>query len=170
MNGNERANEACATVVGRAVGWAEAHVTLEAALEGLPERLRGVRPPGLPHSPWELLEHVRIAQADLLAYATDPAYRAPTWPDEYWPEQPEPPARASWDESIAAYARDRDALSELATAALADATARIPWAEHDDHTTLRAVLLSLDHTAYHVGQVVLVRRALGAWPPPEAAG
>jgi uncharacterized damage-inducible protein DinB len=148
------------TIVAAALDAREAHVTLERAADLAPA-LRGRRPAGLPYSAWELLAHVRFAQADLLAYLEDPRYTAPEWPADYWPEAAEPPSEAAWDETVAAVERGRARLQELVLD-LRDPAATIPWG--GDRTYLRTILLALDHEAYHVGQVVLVRRLLGAWP------
>jgi hypothetical protein len=141
--------------------WQQAHVGFEAAAAGLAPPLRGRRPQGLPHSPWELVEHVRIAQADLLAFMTDSAYMAPAWPDDYWPAEPAPPSHEAWEASLATFRRDRRSLQELA--GNVDLLSPIPWSE--GKTYLRTLLVAADHAAYHAGQLVLVRRALGAWPP-----
>lgn len=119
------------------------------------------RPGGLPYSAWELLEHIRVAQADLIAYMEDPTYAAPAWPTDYWPEAAEPPTETAWDEALAAVERGRARLQALVLE-LRDPTATIPWG--GDHTYLRSILVALDHEAYHVGQLVLLRRLLEAWP------
>ncbi len=149
------------TIVAAALEAREAHVPLDRAVAGLAPELRGRRPQGLPHSAWELLEHIRIAQADLIAYVEDPTYAAPVWPDGYWPPAPEPPTDAAWDDAVEALQRGRARLQELVIE-LPEPAATIPWG--GDHTYLRSMLLALDHEAYHLGQLVLVRRAMGAWP------
>ena len=148
-------------IVAAALEAREAHVPFDIAVSGLAPALRGRRPAGLPHSVWELVEHVRIAQADLIAYLEDPAYAAPAWPGDYWPPSPEPPSDAAWDEAVAAVRAGRERLQALLLE-LPDPTAPIPWG--GSHTYLRTVMVALDHEAYHVGQVVLLRRLLGAWP------
>jgi hypothetical protein len=144
-----------------ALAWREAHATLDDAVAGLAPDLRGERPAGFPHSPWELLEHLRLAQHDILEFCRNPAYRAPSWPDDYWPAKATPPRADAWDESIRAYQRDRDGLKALVRDPAITLEALIPHG--DGQTYLREILLALDHAAYHVGQLVAVRRALDAW-------
>ena len=146
----------------RSLGWGDAHVSFEQAVRDLPERLRGTRPASLPHSPWELVEHIRITQRDILDFAVAEEYRELEWPSGYWPPSPEPPGGEAWERSVASVREDREALQRLAGDASLDLAA---VARHGtDQTILREILLVLDHTAYHVGQIVLVRRLLGAWP------
>lgn len=146
----------------RLLGWRDAHVDFDAAVEGLDPALRGERPPGLPHSPWELLEHLRITQADILEFCRDRNYRDKRWPEDYWPASQSPPDTGAWDRSADEFRADREALQSLATDPDVDLFAEIPWGQ--GQTYLRELLLVADHNAYHVGQFVLVRRALGAWP------
>ena len=146
----------------RLLDWHDAHASFDAAVDGLAPAQRGVRPAGSPHSPWELVEHVRRAQHDILDFCRDPDYRELEWPADYWPESVAPPTPEAWDESVAAVRRDRDALRELAADPAVDLFAAIPHGT--GQTVLRELLLAADHTAYHVGQLVLTRRLLGAWP------
>ena len=146
----------------RALDWEEAHVGLDKALAGIPPDKRGARPAGFEHSAWQLLEHIRIAQDDILAFSVDADYEhALNWPDDYWPRKAAPPDDQAWTDSIASYNRSREALKQLVQK-VPDLTARIP-AGKSTHTYLRAILLVADHTAYHVGQIVALRRALGVW-------
>ena len=145
----------------RLLGWRDAHADFEAAVEGVPAGLRGVRPAGMPHSPWELLEHLRLTQADILEFCRNLSYREREWPREYWPDSPTPPDDSAWDRAADEFRADREALQSLALDPDVDLYARIPWGT--GQTYLRELLLAADHTAYHVGQLVLVRRALGAW-------
>lgn len=145
----------------RVLEWKDAHATFDAAVADVPPALRGRRPHGLPYSPWELLEHLRLAQADILEFCVDPAYREKEWPADYWPPSPAPPSDAAWDESVAAFRRDREALRRLAADPAVDLFAKIPHGE--GQTYLRELLLVADHNAYHVGQLVAVRRLLGDW-------
>ncbi len=146
----------------RLLDWREAHVEFDAAVDGIGPQHRGVVPDGLPHSAWQLVEHVRIAQNDILDFCANAAYREKKWPDDYWPAHPAPPSEAAWDQSIASYVRDRDALKQLVGDSKIDLAAKVGHGA--GQTYLREVLLVADHTAYHVGQIVLVRRLLGIWP------
>jgi hypothetical protein len=148
----------------RLLSWQDAHVSYDAAVTGLPEPLRGVRPAGLPYSPWELVEHLRLAQEDILDFCRNPEYRERSFPAEYWPASVQPPSAAAWDRSVAAHVNDREALVRLAADPGLDLCAGIPHGS--GQTYLRELLLVADHGAYHVGQLVLVRRLLGCWPPP----
>jgi uncharacterized damage-inducible protein DinB len=145
----------------RLLDWEEAHVGLDAAIEDLPAAQRGIQPAGLPYSCWQLLEHIRIGQADILEFCRDPAYRKRQWPAEYWPKSPSPPDPAAWDASAAAFRRDREALKALANDPSVDLMAAVPHGT--GQTYLRELLLAADHTAYHVGQLIVVRRLLGRW-------
>jgi uncharacterized damage-inducible protein DinB len=146
----------------RLLDWAEAHVGFDDAVKDMPAAKRGVRPTGFQYSVWELLEHMRIAQADILDFAGNPNYvHSLKWPDEYWPKQPAPPSAAAWDESIASFTREREKVKALVREAK-DLYALVPTGK-GHQTYLRAVLLLADHNAYHLGQIVAVRRALGAW-------
>ena len=151
-------------IVASSIDWRQAHATFDDAVAGLSAELRGRRPENYPHSAWELVEHIRLAQADLVAFMEDPAYVAPKWPDAYWPPEPVPPSATAWDESIAAVQRDRESLKAIATRATLDLTATIPGSK--GQTYLRTVLVAVDHTSYHVGQLIAVRLMLGAWPAP----
>jgi uncharacterized damage-inducible protein DinB len=143
------------------LAWEEAHVGFDRAVKGIAPRYRGVVPDGLTHSPWQLLEHLRIAQADILEFCRSSRYKTKKWPDDYWAPSAKPPSAAAWTRSIAAFRRDRAALQRLARNPRIDLFARIPHGT--GQTCLRELLLIADHTAYHVGQLVLVRRALGDW-------
>ena len=144
----------------RALDWGDSHATFDAAVESVPARVRGVKPEGLPYSLWQLVEHLRIAQHDILDFCRNPQYQELNWPDDYWPKSPAPPSDGAWDESIARYRADRDALKALAMEA--DLFATIPHGS--GQTYLREILLAADHGAYHTGEIVLVRRLLGVWP------
>jgi hypothetical protein len=139
-----------------------AHARFEEAIAGIPAKLRGQKPAGLPHTPWMILEHLRIAQWDILEFSRNPKHKSPDWPKDYWPPREAPPSTAAWNARIKQFHRDLKAMQELVANAKTDLYARIPWA--DGQTILREALLVADHNAYHVAQLVDVRRALGAWP------
>jgi len=141
--------------------WREAHADFDAAVEGLPLELRGRTPGGLPYSPWQLLEHLRITQHDILEFSRDPEYREINWPDDYWPDSPAPPDAGAWDRSVAAFRADREALQALARDESVELFAKIPHGS--GQTYIRELLLAADHAAYHIGEMVAVRRMLGAW-------
>jgi uncharacterized damage-inducible protein DinB len=144
----------------RLLDWEDAHAGFDAAVAGIPPEARGQRPAGLPHSPYELVEHMRLTQRDILDFCTSADYRELEWPREYWPAERATPSPEEWERSVAGYRADRDALKRLA----ADADLFAPVPNGSGQTYLRELLLVADHTAYHVGQLVLVRRALGVWP------
>jgi hypothetical protein len=147
--------------VARLLDWEEAHVGFDKAIDGIPVGPRGSRAPGFEHSPWQLVEHMRLAQDDILDFCLNPQYEhTMKWPDDYWPA-PAPASEAAWDDSIAAFKRGRERLQALARD-VEDLTAKVPTGK-DKQTYLRAILLMADHTAYHVGQLVAARRALGIW-------
>ncbi len=148
-------------IVADSLDWKEAHAGFDRAVEGIPAELRGKRAPGFPHSVWELVEHIRLTQHDLLEFMTSDAYEEPHWPDDYWPATAAPVSDDAWNESLAAIRSDRAALAALTIAPGRDLTARIPHGS--GQTYLRTVLVAVDHAAYHVGQIVFVRRLLGAW-------
>jgi hypothetical protein len=139
----------------------EAHADFDAAVKDMPVALRGKRPKGAAHSPWEMLEHLRIAQWDILEFARNPKHKSPDFPSGYWPASPEPPDEKAWDKSAAKFLADREALCELASDASTDLFAKIPHG--DGQTILRQALLAADHNSYHVGELILLRRILGAW-------
>jgi hypothetical protein len=138
-----------------------AHADFEAAIKDLPADLRGKRPKGAEHSPWELLEHLRIAQEDILDFSRNPKYKSLDWPGGYWPSSPNPPDEKAWDKSVRAFRKDLKTFCDLISDPATDLYAKIPHG--DGQTILREAVLIADHNAYHVGQLVLVRRLLGAW-------
>jgi uncharacterized damage-inducible protein DinB len=146
----------------RVLDWEEAHVGFDKAVDGIPADKRGARAEGFEHSPWQLLEHLRIAQEDILDFCVNANYEhRMKWPDDYWPKNPAPPNAKAWTDSIASYIRSREDLKRLA-GEVEDLTANVPTGKATQ-TYLRAILLAADHAAYHVGQLVAVRRALGVW-------
>ena len=138
-----------------------AHIGFKEAIAGLPEPLRGQKPAGSPHTPWRLLEHMRIAQWDILEFSRKPDHVSPKFPDGYWPEHDAPLDADAWDASVAAFQRNADEFQELVADANQDLFAPFPWG--DGQSLLREALLVADHNAYHLGQLIEVGRALGAW-------
>jgi hypothetical protein len=139
-----------------------AHLDFEAAIADLPPNLRGAKLAGLPHTPWRLLEHMRIAQWDILEFSRNPRHASPPFPEGYWPAGDGPPTADAWDRSVAAFRADLLAMQDLVADPSTDLFARIPHGE--GQTILREALLIADHNSYHLGQLVAVRRLLGAWP------
>jgi hypothetical protein len=139
-----------------------AHARFEEVVAGIPANLRGKRAPGLPHSPWMLLEHLRLAQRDILEFSRNKKHVSPDWPAGYWPRAEAPPTTAAWNTSIRRFRNDLKAMQNLVASPKTDLHARIPWGE--GQTILREALLVADHNAYHLAQLVDVRRLLGAWP------
>jgi hypothetical protein len=138
-----------------------AHAKFEDVLKGLPAGLRGKKPSRFPHSAWMLLEHMRLAQWDILEFSRNPQHVSPEFPDGYWPKTPAPPSAASWNKSIQQFRSDLKAMRELVSDPATDLYAPLPWG--DGQTVLREALLVADHNAYHLGQLVDLRRLLGAW-------
>lgn len=138
-----------------------AHATFEQAVKGLPVELQGKVPKGAEHSPWQLLEHLRIAQLDILEFSRDAKHESPKWPEGYWPKEKAPADDKAWDKSVRAFKKDLKEMCALVEDPKTDLFAKIPHG--DGQTILREALLTADHNAYHVGQLVLVRKMLGAW-------
>ena len=145
----------------RLLDWEDAHIGFDVAVLGVPKSVRGKIPSGSAHSLWQLLEHLRICQLDILDFCRNPKY-VEMAPQDYWPPSAAPPSVRAWDESVAAFRRDRDELKKLAADRSLDLFARIPHGT--GQTYLRELILVADHNAYHVGQLVALRRRLGAWP------
>ena len=138
-----------------------AHVNFDDAVKNLPPEVRGKRPKGAEHSPWELLEHMRIALWDILEFTRNPKHVSPEFPAGYWPANPAPPDAKAWDKSVNAFRSDLKALADLVADERTDLLS--PLAHGDGQTVLREALVAADHNAYHLGELVLVRRLLGAW-------
>jgi hypothetical protein len=138
-----------------------AHVTFTKAVGGLAAALRGQKPTGLPHTPWRVVEHMRIAQWDILRFSVDPKHESPEWPAGYWPAGDAPPSAVAWDRAIDAFQADLRAMIDLVSDPATDLYRRLPHGQ--GQTVLREALLVADHNAYHLGQLVAVRRLLGAW-------
>ena len=149
-------------LVAQLLDWNEAHATFDEAVADLAPDLRGQVPGRLPYSPWQLLEHLRRTQHDILDFCVNPSYSALNWPEDYWPRDPVPPSDRAWQQSVAKFHADRHALQRLARDPAVELTAEIPHG--DGQTYLHELLLAADHAAYHVGELIVVRRLLGAWP------
>ena len=139
----------------------QAHATLDEAIDGIPFEQAGTRPEGSPHSPWELLVHLRIAQEDILKFSQSADHKSPPWPRGYWPSQTGPANQAEWDGCVRALHEDLAAFEAMIEDPEQDLFRPFPWGE--GQTLLREALLIADHNAYHGGQLVLVRRLLRAW-------
>jgi hypothetical protein len=138
-----------------------AHLDFDSAVADLPAELRGAKPAGSPHTPWRLVEHMRIAQWDILEFSRNPRHVSPPFPEGYWPEGDAPRDEAQWNQAMVAFRADLEAMVALVEDPTTDLFARIPHGE--GQTILREALLVADHNAYHLGQLVMVRRLLGAW-------
>jgi hypothetical protein len=143
------------------LGGGGAHAKFDDAIDEFPPKLRAVKPAGLPHSPWMLLEHLRIAQWDILEFSRNSKHVSPKWPEGYWPKKEGPPDEHAWRESVEQFQADLQAMRDLVSDKNTDLFARIPWG--DGQTILREALLVADHNAYHIAQLIDVRRLLGAW-------
>jgi hypothetical protein len=138
-----------------------AHASFDKVVAGFPAKLRGEVPKGLPHSAWMLLEHLRLAQWDILDFSRNPKYKELKWPEDYWPKDPSPSSTEAWDKSVQSFHNDLDAMKKLVADQKTDLFAKIPWG--DSQTILREALLLADHNSHHLGQLIDVRRILGIW-------
>jgi hypothetical protein len=138
-----------------------AHATFADTIKDLPPNLRGQKPANYPHSAWMLLEHLRLAQSDILEFSRDKNHKSPKWPEGYWPKDAAPPSDAAWKKSIDQFNSDLKAMKDLVKNPKTDLFAKIPWG--DGQTVLREALLVADHNSHHLGQLIDVRRLLGAW-------
>lgn len=138
-----------------------AHATVNAAFDDFPVELRGARSEGVPHTGWQQLEHMRFTLHDLLEFCTNSEYLEPKWPNDYWTDSEAPPAPDSWEKSLAGFKADIEAFEALVGDPTGNIYAAIPWGQ--GQTLFREVLLVADHNSYHVGQVVMLRKLLGAW-------
>jgi hypothetical protein len=139
----------------------QAHLTFDDVIKDFPAKLRGVKPDGAPHTAWQLLEHMRIAVWDILEFSRDAKHVSPPWPQGYWPKTEKPPGDEAWKKSIAAIKKDLAAMQKLVENPKTDLYAKIPHGTGQN--ILREALLVADHNAYHIGQLLLLRRMLGAW-------
>ncbi len=145
----------------KAIDWHEAHADLEAATADFPTDLRGRVPAGISYSAWQLLEHIRIALWDIVEFCRNPRHKSPPWPEGYWPKGAAPPNDEAWEQSVKSIGGNLQALREMINDPKHDLLA--PLSGGSGQTLLREALLAADHNAYHLGQLVLVRKALGAW-------
>lgn len=139
-----------------------AHASWKDVVGDMPENLRGVKPHGAPHTAWQLLEHMRIAQWDILEFSQNPKHVSPQFPEGYWPATEAPPNAEAWGKSATAFGRDLAEMKKLVANSKTNLFERI--AHGEGQTILREALLVADHNAYHLGQIVLLRKMLGAWP------
>ncbi len=139
-----------------------AHATFDDAVRDFPVDQAGIRPPGMPHSAWELLEHMRLAQEDILRFSQSADWQSPEFPQGYWPQSAAPESAGQWRQSVEAFQRDLEEFQGMLRDPAHDLDRGFPWG--DGQTLLREVLLIADHNSYHLGQLVLVRRQVGAWP------
>ena len=139
-----------------------AHAKLDDAVRGFPPDRIGIRPEGAPYSAWELLEHMRIAQNDILRFSLSADHVSPAWPEGYWPPAPAPERDTQWSRSVRAFRKDLAEFVELIRDPARDLYKKFPWGE--GQTLMREALLIADHNSYHLGQLVLVRKLLGVWP------
>ncbi len=146
----------------RLLDWGDAHMTLDEAVADFPSEYMNVRPPNVPYTPWHLLEHIRIAQWDILDFCRNPNYQEMEWPKEYWPARDEKADQAKWDETLRQFQSDQEELKRLATDPSVDLYARIPHGQ--GQTILREILLVADHNAYHIGEFAILRQIMGSWP------
>jgi len=138
-----------------------AHLSFDEAVAGLPRKLRGAKPAGQPHTAWRLVEHMRIAQRDILEFSRDGRHKSPKWPEGYWPEGDAPESAAQWNESVKQFKADLKAMQKMVADPTTNLLAPIPHGQ--GQTVFREAMLVADHNAYHLGQLVIVRRLLGAW-------
>ncbi len=141
-----------------AIGGHESHIDFDSAMEDFPADIRGRKPPGAPHSAWQLLEHMRIAQNDILEFSRNPAHKSPKWPDDYWPNSAAPPDFEAWNNSVRAFQKDSEELDALVQNSHQDLFKRI---EHGTgQTLLREALLVANHNSYHLGQLMFLKKML----------
>lgn len=140
-----------------------AHADFDTVMADFPSGLRSVKPQGAAHSPWQVLEHMRIAQWDILEFSRDPKHKSPPWPEGYWPKSETPPTPGAWNNSLRSFRADLKAMAKLVADKDTDLFAKIPHGT--GQTILREAMLVADHNAYHLGEMVLLRRLLGAWKP-----
>jgi hypothetical protein len=138
-----------------------AHLSLEDALKGLPVKARGIRPEGMPYSIWQLLEHIRITQWDIVAFSAGPDHKSPVWPKGYWTAEAEPPSASAWTECIHQIHSEQAKFIGLLESP--DADLFTPFSYGEGQNLVREAILLIDHTSYHVGEILALRRMLGNW-------
>ncbi len=158
MDNFQRIREHLSKLIG---GDSEAHASFRKAVADLPVPLQGAKAPNAPHTAWQLLEHMRITQHDILQFTRDAHYQSPKWPEGYWPDFEAPSEKGAWEKSVQQFAADAAAFRQIVNDPATDLTA--PLSHGDGQTVMREALLIADHTAYHVGQLILLRILLGAW-------
>ena len=135
-----------------------AHATFEDAVKGFPAHIRGKKIEGVSHTPWQILEHLRLAQWDILEFSRNPSHESPAWPDGYWPKDAAPPNDAAWDSSVKQFLDDRASLARWIQDPDVDLLAPVP--DEDGPTLLHEIVITAQHNSYHLGQLLLLRRAL----------
>ena len=139
------------------------YMTFDDVVADFPMQHINTRPPNVPYTPWHLLEHMRIAQRDILEYIEDQDYRLPTWPDDYWPKPEQEADANAWRKTVADFRRDRTALEKLAANPRVALGSPLPYAQQ--HTLIRELLIVSEHNAYHIGEFAILRQVMGSWPP-----
>ncbi|TMQ47242.1 MAG: DinB family protein [Candidatus Eisenbacteria bacterium] len=141
-----------------------AYATFADAIRDLPAELRGIKPNGAAHSPWQVLEHMRISQWDIVDFSRDRRHRSPAWPSGYWPQDPEPPDTEAWEASVREFKRELEAMKKLIADPRRDLFAKIDHPEAQAHHTLaREAMVLSEHNGYHTAELITLRRLLGAW-------
>lgn len=143
------------------LGGGTAHIKLSDVVDDFPFELLGKKPKGAPHTAWQLTEHMRFTVNDLLTFSTDSKYKAPKWPDSYWPKEEAPASQEAWEECVKGLKADFHAFEKLVKDPRSNLFSKIPWG--DGQTLLREVLLACTHTSYHLGELVFLKKELGAW-------
>jgi len=138
------------------------YMTFDDVVAGFPMKHINTRPPNVPYTPWHLLEHMRLAQRDILEYVEDPDYRLPSWPEDYWPKADERADARAWKKTIAGFRRDRAALEKIAANRKIELGAPLPYARQ--HTFIRELLIVAEHNAYHIGEFAILRQVMSTWP------
>jgi hypothetical protein len=145
-------------LLAQALGGAHSHIEFDAVVKDFPEELRATKPPGAPHTAWQLLEHLRIAQWDILEFSRDPRHQSPKWPEEYWPEAEAPPTPQSWQDSVAKYRHDAKEFAKLLMSSHSDLLT--PFPHGSGQTLLREALVLANHNSYHLGQLEYLKKQL----------